>query len=194
MTFDHIKSQKKTGFHLFSEKYIFGKKHRGGSQTDSSPAFLGLKHLWKKKKKMGKTYTRWWILGWGIAEVSLPLRKSKQKMQREITRGKCLENSWAFLNSIFMNDNGLIHTLKGRKVFFTTFAEKFIIQITGNVILYTWHLLPGISHGKLLVLLFFLFNISAPTSFSFFFWYAPDDSLRENSDTLTAPLYLMNLF
>ena len=139
---------------------------------------------------MGKTYTRWWILGWGIAEVSLPLRKSKQKMQREITRGKCLVNSWAFLNSIFMNDNGLIHTLKGRKVFFTTFAEKFIIQITGNVILYTWQLVTVSS------LFYFFFFLIFPhlRPFPFFFWYAPDDSLRENSDTLTAPLYLMNLF
>ena len=32
------------------------------------------KNLWKRKK-MGKTYTRFWTLYWGIAEVSLPLEE-----------------------------------------------------------------------------------------------------------------------
>ena len=35
-----------------------------------------LKHL-RKRKKMGKIFTRSWTLGWGIAEVSLTLWKRK---------------------------------------------------------------------------------------------------------------------
>ena len=35
-----------------------------------------LKHLWKRKR-MGKTYTRYWTVGWGIPEVSSPLWKRK---------------------------------------------------------------------------------------------------------------------
>ena len=95
---------------------------------------------------------------------------------------KCLDcwSSWAVFNSIFMNNT----------FFFTTFAKKFIIQIIWNMILYHWHVSPAISYCKLLFLFFFLF----PTSFSLFFWFAPDISLRENNKTLTAPLYLMDPF
>ena len=41
MTYDNIKSHKKRGFHPFSEKHIFAKKHWGGG-VNSTPAFLGL--------------------------------------------------------------------------------------------------------------------------------------------------------
>ena len=76
--------------------------------------------------------------------------------------------------------------------FFITFAKNFIIQITWNMILYHWPS-PSISYGKFLVLFFFKIFF-APTFFSFFLWFAPDGSLRENSKTLTAPLHLINQF
>ena len=139
---------------------------------------------------MGKTYTKCWTLGWGIAEVSLPLEKikdTKRERERERPEGKCLEGSWAGFNSIFMNNKGPSHTLKGRAFFFTTFTRKFIIQITWNAILYHWHISPAINYGKLLIL-FFLKIFPLPTTFSFFFWFASDDSLGETNKTLTAPI------
>ena len=97
------------------------------------------------------------------------------------------ENAWrAVFNSIFMNNKGPSHTF-----FFTTFGKKFIIQIIWNVILYHWHVSPAINYGKFLVLLF-LKIFPAPTSFSFFIWFPPNDSLSENIKILTAPLHLMN--
>ena len=116
-----------------------------------------LKHLWKRKK-MGKTYTRCWTLGWTIPEVSLLLwRKNKgyKERERERPEGKCLENSSAVFNSIFMNNKGPSHTLKGHTFFFISFTKKFIIQITWNSILYHWHASPAINYGKLLILFFF---------------------------------------
>ena len=89
------------------------------------------------------------------------------------------ESSWAVFNSIFMNNRRPSNTLKGRAFFFITFAKKFIIQITWNLILFHWHTSPAINYGKLLVL-FFLKIFPAPTTFSFFFFsFAPDYSLRE---------------
>ena len=112
-----------------------------------------LKNLWKRKK-MGKTYTRCWTLGWGTAEVSLPVWKRKQRIQRERSEGKYLESSWPVFNGIFMNNKGPNHSLKDRRFFFITFAKKFIIQITWNTILYHWHASPAVNYGKLLVLFF----------------------------------------
>ena len=96
------------------------------------------------------------------------------------------ENAWRaveqFLMVFFMNNKEAIHTYnKGTShtFLFITFAQKFIIQITWNTILYHWHASPAINYGKLLVLFFFLI-FPAPTSFSIFFWFAPDDSLRDN--------------
>ena len=132
-----------------------------------------LKHLWERKK-IGKSYTRCCTLGWEIA-VSLPLRKRKLRIKKERPEAKCLESSRADFDSIFM---------------LITFSKKLIIQITWNTILYPWHPSPAINYGKLLILLIF----PASTSFSFFFWFVPDDSLRENNKTLTAPLSLMNPF
>ena len=134
------------------------------------------------------------MLGWRIVKVSLPLRKgNKRYKERERPKGKCLEISQVFFNSVFINNKGPIHTLKGRTFFFITITKKFIIQITWNAILYHWHQSPSINYGKLLVL-FFLKIFSAPTCFSFFLWFAPDDSSRENIKTLTAHLHLMDLF
>ena len=80
---------------------------------------------------MGKRYTRCWTLGWGIAEVSLPLWKgNKGYKDRERPEGQCLESSWAVFNRIFMNNKGPSHTLKGHAFFFINFAKKLIIQIT----------------------------------------------------------------
>ena len=70
-----------------------------------------LKHFWKRKK-MGKTYTGFWTLGWGVAEVSLPLWKKKYRIKTERPERKCLESSWAVFTSIFMNDKGPSHILK----------------------------------------------------------------------------------
>ena len=132
----------------------------------------------KKRKNMGKTYTRYtrcWTLGWGIAEVSLPLWKRKYMIQREKPEGKWLESSWVVFNSFFINNKGPSHALKGCTFFSNTFAEKFLIQITWNTILYHRH--PSINYGKLLVLFFFFFFIfPKPTSFYLFFWFAPDDN------------------
>ena len=111
-------------------------------------------------------------------------------MQRERLEGKCLESNWTASNSIFMNNKGSIHTLKGHTLFFITVTKRFIIQITWNTIPYHWHAPPAGNYGKLLVL--FVFKIfTAPTSFSFFFWFAPDDSLKENNNSLTAPFHLL---
>ena len=121
------------------------------------------------------------------------MKKEIKDTKRESPEGKCLESSWAVFNRIFMNNKGPSHTLKDRTFFFITFAKKFIILITWNTILYHWHASPAINYGKLLFLFFFNF-FPVPTSFSFFFWFAPDDSLTENNKTLTAPLHLINSF
>ena len=73
-------------------------------------------------------------------------------------------------------------------LFFTTFAKKFIIQITWNVILYHWHVSPAINCGKFLFLRFFFFFYPRHLPFSF-------DMLLmiENNKTLTAPLHLINI-
>ena len=100
-------------------------------------------------------------------------------------------NAWRaveqFLIVFFINNERPSHILKGHTFFFITFVKKFIIQITCNAILYHWHASPAINYGKLLVL-FFLKIFPAPTTFSFFFCFAPDDRLRENNNTLTAPI------
>ena len=120
---------------------------------------------------MGKTYTRYtrcWTLGWGIAEVSLPLWKRKYMIQREKPEGKWLESSWVVFNSFFINNKGPSHALKGCTFFSNTFAEKFLIQITWNTILYHRH--PSINYGKLLVLFFFFFSyFPNPRPFTFSF-------------------------
>ena len=121
------------------------------------------------------------------------MKKEIKDTKGDRPEGKYLESSWAVFNSILVNIKGPSHTLKGRRFFFITFAGKFIIQITWNSILYHWHPPPAINYCKLLVLFFFLI-VTVPTSFSFFFWFAPDDSLRENNKNLTAPLHLTNAF
>ena len=95
------------------------------------------------------------------------------------------ENTWRAVEQFLIVFLSTM-TLKGRAFFFITFAKKFITQITWNAILYHWHASPAINYGKLLVL-FFLKIFPTPTTFSFFFWFALDDSLRENNKTLTAP-------
>ena len=120
------------------------------------------------------------------------MKKGIKDTKRERPEGNCLESSWAVFNGIFMSNKGPSHTLKGCYIFFITFAKNFIIQITWNMILYHWPS-PSISYGKFLVLFFFKIFF-APTFFSFFLWFAPDGSLRENSKTLTAPLHLINQF
>ena len=52
-------------------------------------------------------------------------KKTEIKVQRE---GDREENAWR--NSIFINNKGPRHTLKGCTYLFTTFTEKVIIQIT----------------------------------------------------------------
>ena len=114
-------------------------------------------------------------------------------MQSEILERKCSGSGWTVLNSIFMNNKGPSHALKGRTFFFISFAKKFIILITWNTILYYWHVSPDSPYGRLLVLLIFkIFPVL--TSFFFFFWFALDDSLRENNKALTVPLHLMNSY
>ena len=145
---------------------------------------------WWKQKKMRKTYTRCLTLGWGFAEISLPLEEIKDT-KRERLKGNCLESSWAVF-TVFLS------TIRDQAIpwmavhFFITFIKKFITQITWNAILYHWHASPTINYGKFLVLLFSK-TFPTPTTFSFFFWFAPDDSLRENNKTLTAPLHFMNI-
>ena len=121
------------------------------------------------------------------------MKKEIKDTKSERSEGKCLESSWAVFNSIFMNNEGPRHTLKDRTFFFITFAKRFIIQRTWNSVLYHSYASPAINYGKLLVLFFFkIFPV--PTSCSFFFWFAPDDSLTENNKTLTASLHLINSF
>ena len=92
-----------------------------------------------------------------------------------------------------MNDKGPSKPyFESPTVFFIVFVKDFIIQITTwNVILYNWHASLARNYSKLLVP-FFLKIFSAPTSFSFFFYVAADESLKVNNKTLTAPLHLMN--
>ena len=98
------------------------------------------------------------------------MKKEKKDIKKERPEGKSLESSWAVFNSIFMNNKGPSHTLKGRTFFFIIFAKTFITQMISNSILYHWHASPAISYGKLLVLALFFFKIfPVPTSFSFFF-------------------------
>ena len=113
------------------------------------------------------------------------MKKEIKDTQRETGR--------KMLNSIFMNNKEPSHILKGRTVFFITFAENFIIKIDWNPILYHSHASSVINYGNFLVPFFFSI-FPAPTSFSFFYWFAPYDSLIENNKTLTAPLHLMNSF
>ena len=71
-------------------------------------------HLWKRKK-MGKTYTTWWTLGWGFAVVSLPLwkrNKGYKEREREAGRKMLREQLSSFSNKKF-----------------TTFAKMVIKQI-----------------------------------------------------------------
>ena len=72
-----------------------------------------LRHLWKRKK-MRKTYTTWWTLGWGIAVVSLPLwkgNKGYKETERETGRKMLREQLSSFSSWKF-----------------TTFAKKVIKQ------------------------------------------------------------------
>ena len=55
---------------------------------------------------------------------------NKGYRERERAEGKCLDSSWAVFNNAFMNNKEPSHTLKGHTLFFITFAEKFVIQIT----------------------------------------------------------------
>ena len=109
-------------------------------------------------------------LGWGIAEVSLPLEEIK--------------NTKAEIGRTMLGKQFLI-------VFLSTMTDQAIlwkaVHIFSLFSLKSWHASPAMNYGKLLVL-FFLKIFPAPTTFSFFFWFAPDDSLRENKKTLTAPI------
>ena len=114
-----------------------------------------LKHLWKRKK-MGENIRKM-LNAWlrNCRSILAFMKKEKKRIQRDRPEGKCLESSWAVSNSIFINNKKASHILKCSTFFFINFAEKFIIQITWNAILYNWHVSPAINHGKLLVLFFF---------------------------------------
>ena len=58
------------------------------------------------------------------------MKKEIKDAESERHEGKCLQSSRAAFNSIFMNNKGPSHTLKGRTFFFIIFTIKFIIQIT----------------------------------------------------------------
>ena len=120
------------------------------------------------------------------------MKKEIKDTKRETGRKVPWEQLSSF-NNIFINNKEPSHTLKDRAFFLASFAKRFIIQITWNTILSHRHGPPAINYGKHLVEFFFKI-FPAVTPFSFFFLFAPDDSLRENSETLTAPLHLMNPF
>ena len=82
---------------------------------------------------------------------------------------------WVVFNSIFMDNKGPSHTLKGCTFFVINFAKKFIIQIIWNAIRYNWDLSSATNYDKLLVL-FFLKIFPKRRPFSLFFWFAPDDN------------------
>ena len=109
-------------------------------------------HLWKRKK-MGKTYTTWWTLGWGFAVVSLPLwkrNKGYKERERERPGGKCLENSWAVL------------AIKS-----SLLSLKWSLNRLSKMILYHWQVSPVINYGKLPILFFSYFPHPRPFPFSF---------------------------
>ena len=89
------------------------------------------------------------------------MKKEIKDTKRERPEGKCLENSWAVFNRIFIKNNGPSHSLKGRTFFFITFAKKFIIQVTWNMILYHWQPSHAIDYGKLLFLYIIAFAWNA---------------------------------
>ena len=151
-----------------------------------------LKHLWKWRKweKIYKILNAWLRNSRSILPF---MEKEIKDAKGERPEIKCWESNSAVFNSIFMNSKGPSHILKGHTFFFITFTKKFIIQITWNSIHYHWHASPAINYGKLFVLFSFLIFL-VPTSFSFFSWFTPDDSLRENNKILAAPLHLMNPF
>ena len=134
------------------------------------------------------------MLGWGIAKVSLVLEEiTDTKRERERSERKCLKSSWAVFNRIFINNNESRHTLKGRTFFFIIFAEKFIMQITWNVIFYHWDASPAINYSKLylkiilqIIVLFFLKIFPAPTILFVFllicsWWYFKRKQQNSNS-------------
>ena len=120
------------------------------------------------------------------------MKKEIKDTKRERLEGKCLKCIWAVFNSIFTNNERSSHNLKDRTFFFIIFAKKFIIQITWNSVLYHWYASPAINYDKLVLFFYKIFPV--PTSFSFFFWFAPDDSLTEKNKTLIAPLHLITSF
>ena len=77
-------------------------------------------------------------------------------------------------------------------IVFLCWLITFIIQITWNTILYDFHVTPAINYGKLLVLFFFK-TLPELTSFSFFFWFTPDDGLRENNSTSSSDESLLRI-
>ena len=76
------------------------------------------------------------------------MKKEIKDTKRERPEGKYLESSWAVFNSIFMNNKEPSQTLKGRTIFFITFAKKLILQITWNTILHHWQASPATDYGK----------------------------------------------
>ena len=102
-----------------------------------------LKHFWKRKK-MGKHIQDAERLAGELQKYPYLYEKGN-KGYKERTEGKCLDSSWAVFISIFMDNKGRRHTLKGRTFFFIIFADKFIIRITWNAILYHWPASPAIN-------------------------------------------------
>ena len=122
-----------------------------------------LKHLWKRKKM---EHLNAWLRN--CRSIFDFMKKEIKDTKRERLEGKYLESSWAVFVSIFVNNKGPSQTLKGRTFFFIIFAEKFILQITWNTILYHWDASPAINYGKLLFL-FFLKIFPEPRPFPFSF-------------------------
>ena len=148
---------------------------------------------------MGKTYkmlNAWLrncrsILAFMKTEIKYTKRE-RERNQKENAYGTVEQFLKLFLGRK-RNQTILWKTVHILSLLSINYLHKSIIQMTWNAILYHWHTSPAINYGKTLVL-FFLKILPLPTSFPFFFWFAPDASLRGNSKALTAPLHLMNPF
>ena len=75
---------------------------------------------------------------------------NKGYKERETGR-KMLGEQLLVFNSIFMNNKGPSHALKGR----TFFSLLLLKRSLYNMILHHWHISPAINYGKLLLLFFF---------------------------------------
>ena len=94
------------------------------------------------------------MLGWGIPEVFYEKENKGYKREKDQK-----ENAWRageqFLIVFLCTTRDQAILWKAVHFSSLLFAEKFIIQITWNSILYHWHASPAINYGKCLVLFFF---------------------------------------